>query len=74
MKEADFEYMKEAISADLAVMLAKDYDLSITDTLDLLYSSVTYDKLCNPDTGLYFQSSKYIYSYLKNELDSGTFA
>lgn len=68
---SDFKYMKEAIAADLAELLAKDYNLSITEALDSLYNSDTYEKLCNPNTGLYFQSSLYIYSFLKEELTTG---
>ena len=60
--------MKEALATDLAELLAKDFDMSITEALDALYNSETYTKLCNPNTGLYFQSTLYVYSFLKNEL------
>ena len=68
MKNADFNYMKEALAADLAELLAKDFDMTITEALDTMYGSETYSKLCDPNTGLYFQSSQYVYSFLKNEL------
>ena len=68
MTDTDFNYMKEALATDLAELLAKDFDMSITEALDALYSSETYTKLCNPNTGLYFQSTLYVYSFLKNEL------
>ncbi|MBR3613046.1 MAG: hypothetical protein IKL54_07100 [Bacteroidaceae bacterium] len=60
--------MKEALAADLAEFLAKDFDMTITEALDAMYGSETYSKLCDPNTGLYFQSSQYVYSFLKNEL------
>lgn len=65
---ADFNYMKEALAADLAELLTKDFNMTITEALDAMYGSETYSKLCDPNTGLYFQSSQYVYSYLKNEL------
>ncbi|MBQ2779567.1 MAG: hypothetical protein IJF46_07335 [Bacteroidaceae bacterium] len=65
---ADFNYMKEALAADLAEFLAKDFNMTITEALDAMYDSETYSKLCDPNTGLYFQSSQYVYSFLKNEL------
>ena len=65
---ADFNYMKEALAADLAEFLAKDFNMTITEALDAMYGSETYSKLCDPNTGLYFQSSLYVYSFLKNEL------
>ena len=68
MTDTDFNYMKEALATDLAELLAKDFDMTITEALDALYSSETYTKLCNPNTGLYFQSTLYVYSFLKNEL------
>ena len=68
MTDTDFNYMKEALATDLAELLAKDFDMSITEALDALYNSETYTKLCNPNTGLYFQSTLYVYSFLKNEL------
>jgi hypothetical protein len=68
MTDTDFNYMKEALATDLAELLAKDFDMTITDALDTLYGSETYTKLCNPNTGLYFQSTLYVYSFLKNEL------
>lgn len=68
---SDFKYMKEAIATDLAELLTKDYKLSITDALDTLYTSDTYAKLSDPNTGLYFQSSLYVYSFLKEELTTG---
>ncbi len=68
MNSADFNYMKETLAADLAEFLAKDFDMTITEALDAMYGSETYSKLCDPNTGLYFQSSQYVYSFLKNEL------
>lgn len=71
MTTSDFNYMKEAITADLAELLAQDFEMGIADALDALYGSETFTKLCDPATGLYFQSTQYIYSFLKNELTTG---
>ena len=74
MTDGDFKYMKEAMAADLAELLSKDFGMSISESLDTLYNSATYDKLGNPKTGLYFQSAQYVYSFLKNELLNGKLA
>lgn len=74
MSNSDFNYLKEAMAVDLAELLAKDYGMSITESLDALYGSDTYAKLGDPDTGLYFQSSRYVYSFLKTELETGIVA
>jgi len=36
-----------------------------------LYTSDTYAKLKNPHTGLYFQSSGYVYDFLLKEITTG---
>ena len=74
MTESEFKYMKESASADLVEMLTLDFGMSMQEALDVFYNSETYAKLNNPATGLYFQSSKYVYSYLKNELSTGVFS
>ena len=71
MTKAELEYMKEAMAADLAELLSKDFNMSICEALDTLYDSETYTKLCNYATGLYFQSPKYVYTLLNAELKTG---
>ena len=66
--------MKEAMAVDLAELLSVEFGMTITEALDALYGSETYAKLCNPNTGLYFQSTQYVYSFLKEELSKGTIA
>ncbi|MCM1031916.1 MAG: hypothetical protein NC410_10820 [Oscillibacter sp.] len=74
MTDSDFNYMKEAIATDLAELLIKDFGMNIAESLDTLYNSETYAKLNDPNTGLYFQSTQYVYSFLKTELNTGTIA
>jgi hypothetical protein len=74
MNTNDFEYMKEAMAADLAELLSNDLELTIPEALDILYNSETYLKLSDPNTGLYFQSTLYVYSYLQQEISTGKIA
>ncbi len=74
MTEADIKYMTEAIVADLAELLSADMGSDIAETLDIIYNSDTYSRLMNPGSGLYFQSSLYVYSFLKNEMTTGRIA
>lgn len=67
----EFKYMKEGIAADLVQYLMNDYKMDMLSALNTFYESETYAKLNNPATGLYFQSSPYIYSYLQHELQHG---
>ncbi len=69
----EFKYIKEGLTADLLEYLIVDYNMNIQEALRFIYESDTFSKLCDPDTGLYIQSSKYIYSYLKEEIENGKF-
>ncbi|MBD5269635.1 MAG: hypothetical protein HDS43_03345 [Bacteroides sp.] len=74
MTDADIKYMIEAVATDLAEFLSEDYGMSVTEALDTLYNSETYSKLIIPATGLFFQSSQYVFSFLKQELSTGKIA
>lgn len=41
------------------------------EALKALYTSDTYSRLINLDTGLYAQSTAYVYEYLEKELVMG---
>ena len=67
----DFRYQKEGAAKDLLKFLMQDFGWSLTKAIDVLYDSETYAKICNPATGLYYQGSAYLYSFLKNEIETG---
>lgn len=71
MTDTEIKYMVEALTADMAELLAKDFGMNITESLDTIYNSDTYAKLSTRETGMYFQSTQYVYSFLKNELATG---
>ena len=72
MKE--IQYMNECMMRDLAVMLIDEYKISLAEALDILYNSETYEKLQDPETGLYFQSPVYVFDFLQKELRQGKIA
>lgn len=67
----EFKYLKEGLTADIVQYLMKDYHLDMETALNTLYDSDTYSKIINPMTGLYCQGSRYVYTYLQNELQTG---
>lgn len=67
----DFDYMVGHVAADIVRLLVEERRMSFADAIDTLYTSDTYAKLSNPETGLYFQGSKYVYSFLEHELATG---
>ena len=67
----DFDYMLEGMTRDLAVMLMERRKMPVTDALDTLYNSETYEKLSDPRSGLYFQAPGYVYDFLDKEIEYG---
>lgn len=67
----DISYMIEHIAADIVAMLVEKRNMEIEEAIDVLYTSDTYSKLRDARTGLYFQSSKYVYSILEQEMLTG---
>ena len=64
----DIQYMNECMMRDLAMMLIKKYNVSLSEALDILYNSETFEKLQDERTGLYFQSPGYVFDFLQKEL------
>lgn len=71
MTDSEFRYMKEGIATDLIQYLVTDYHVSLQEALRILYESDTYSKLSDPSTGIYFQSSRYVFTFLQHELQTG---
>lgn len=69
VSQAEFQNMKEEIVKDMISRLMEERGLSMQQAFDAVYTSRLFEKLNNPATGLYFQSSGYVYSFLKDELD-----
>ena len=61
----DIQYMNECMMRDLAMMLIKKYNVSLSEALDILYNSETFEKLQDERTGLYFQSPVYVFDFLQ---------
>lgn len=66
--QQEFQNMKEEITKDMIARLMDDYGMTMQEAFDKVYTSHLFSKLENPSSGLYFQSSGYVYSYLQQEL------
>ena len=67
--QAEFQNMKEEIVKDLISRLMEERGLTMQEAFDKVYNSRLFEKLNDPKTGLYFQSSGYVYSYLQEEME-----
>ena len=67
----DKQFMVECLTKDLVTMLMKEYGYDMQEALNIVYSSNTYKKLENEETGLYYQGAIYVYGFLEQELKFG---
>ena len=63
--------MMNDLVRELALLLIEDNHITMEEALDTVFNSETYSKLTDERTGLYFQSPRYVYDFLKTELLSG---
>lgn len=68
---SEFEYMKEGLVKDITLLLINEHKMEMEEALDALYNSETYAKLNDSSTGLYYQSPRYVLSFLLSELETG---
>lgn len=58
--------------AKLALLLIEDGKASaMGDALDTVINSETYQRLMNDKSALYYQSPRYVYDFLLNEIVTG---
>ena len=63
--------MIEELVKDMAIILITEKGMTMMQALDAIYNSDTYTSLINLKTGLYSQSTAYVYEYLEKELATG---
>lgn len=56
------------------LLIEKDSKLDIESTLDIVLNSDTYQKILDEKTHLYYQSPRYVLSFLDAELKNGKIA
>ena len=62
-------YLVECITQDLIRYLVEDNDITIEEAMDIVYNSKIFEKLNDYETHFYYESSSYIYEYLKEEMN-----
>lgn len=70
----DIQFQIECLTVELAEILMEEYGWDIKRALDELYASETFARLNDPECGLYFESAVYVFSFLKNEIETGKVA
>lgn len=60
----EFKYLKEQLTARMIQILTEEKGYSLEEAFERVYTSPIYEKLSDARTGLFFQSPRYILSYL----------
>jgi hypothetical protein len=65
------QFMIEELVKDLVLKLMEDRKITMVEALGLVYNSDTYEKILDLETGLFSQSTAYVYEILARELSEG---
>lgn len=65
------QYLIEGISKDIISYLMEDDKMDLPSAVGVFHNSETFEKLMDESTGLYIESSAYVYDILKSELRMG---
>ena len=68
------QLLKDDLCVELAGFLMDVFHYTPEEAIDALYTSETFERLQDNNTGLYYQSAGYVYSFLQNELRNGKVA
>lgn len=64
-------YLIQGITKDIITYLMEDNNIDMLSAIALFYNSETFEKLSDETTGLYIESSAYVYEILKSEMKMG---
>ena len=68
VSEQEFKFMVEGITSDLIQLLIDRKNYTLPHAVDNVYGTKIYSALLRPTSGLYTQSSGYVFSLLEKEL------
>lgn len=73
LSDSQIKMMQEDMLSELVTLIMERWHYSINEALETVYNSETFARLNDKNTGLYYQSPGYVYSFLDNELKEGRF-
>jgi hypothetical protein len=68
ISEQEFRFMTEGITSDVIQLLMDRESYTLPKAVEAVYGSNIYAALLRPASGLYSQSSGYVYTLLSKEL------
>lgn len=71
IKQEQIQFLIEETTREIIIYLMQDFEYEMDKVLETFYNSDTFERLNNPQSRLYYRSSGYAYSFLKEELLTG---
>ena len=65
------EQLIEYIVQDIVDMFSSDQNIEYDEAMNRFYNSEIFEKLQDKETGLYMESSEYVYDLFKDEMNFG---
>ncbi len=65
------EQLIEYIVQDIVDMFSSDQNIEYDEAMNKFYNSKVFEKLQDKETGLYVESSEYVYDLFKDEMNFG---
>lgn len=65
------ELLMEYNTQDMIEFIVEDFNVEYDEAMRMLYHSEIFDKLRNQETGLYLESSAYVYGLFQDETNFG---
>ncbi len=65
------EQLIEYIVQDIVDMFSSDQNIEYDEAMNRFYNSEVFEKLQDKETGLYMESSEYVYDLFKDEMNFG---
>ena len=65
------EQLIEYIVQDIVDMFSSDQNIEYDEAMNRFYNSKVFEKLQDKETGLYVESSEYVYDLFKDEMNFG---
>ena len=65
------EQLIEYIVQDIVDMFSSDQNIEYDEAMNRFYNSEVFEKLQDKETGLYMESSEYMYDLFKDEMNFG---
>jgi hypothetical protein len=63
--------MMDFVTTEVILGIVKDTGTTVPEAMNFFYNSEVYDRLCDPETGLYRESGGYVHELYKTEKEHG---